>query len=235
MGLNKSKGNMYDWCTHTHSHLEGKCPHACSYCYVQAMERRWKTGKYVGKVRLNEKELNVNYGSGKVIFIEHMNDLFAKDIPDKFIIKILKHCCMYLKNKYVFQTKNPGRVFLYEGRFPNEHLLGTTLETNRLESFIGNAQSPKLRYLAMKQLSELGCRTFVTCEPILDFDVDKLADWIIEINPEFVNIGADSKGHGLIEPSAKKILELISILKHHKICIRRKSNLDRILGENKEE
>lgn len=39
MALTKSKGNMYPWVTHTHTHLRGECPHGCRYCYVQAMER----------------------------------------------------------------------------------------------------------------------------------------------------------------------------------------------------
>lgn len=32
MSLKKSKGNMYDWVSHTHSHLSGKCGHQCGYC-----------------------------------------------------------------------------------------------------------------------------------------------------------------------------------------------------------
>jgi len=32
MGLNKVRGNMYSFCTHTWNVIKGKCPHDCSYC-----------------------------------------------------------------------------------------------------------------------------------------------------------------------------------------------------------
>ena len=32
MGLNKSKGNMYEFTTHTYNTIKGKCPHDCGYC-----------------------------------------------------------------------------------------------------------------------------------------------------------------------------------------------------------
>lgn len=41
MPLNRSTGNMFSWVTHTRTHLGGQCPHQCSYCYVQAIERRF--------------------------------------------------------------------------------------------------------------------------------------------------------------------------------------------------
>ena len=43
MGMVKSKGNMYDWVTHMHTHLGGECGHECSYCYLN--------GKGFGKGR----------------------------------------------------------------------------------------------------------------------------------------------------------------------------------------
>ena len=35
MGLNKQKGNMYAFVTHTWNPIRGKCPHDCSYCYMK--------------------------------------------------------------------------------------------------------------------------------------------------------------------------------------------------------
>jgi len=49
-----------------------------------------------------------------------------------------------------------------------------------------------------------------------------------EIRPEFISIGADSKKNNLIEPSSKKIKELIYHLKRFtKVVIKR--NLNRLL------
>ena len=47
-------------------------------------------------------------------------------------------------------------------------------------------------------------------------------------NPDFVNIGADSKNNGLPEPSKEKVLELIDRLNEF-TEVRNKKNLKRIL------
>ena len=94
MSLKKSKGNMYDWVSHTHSHLIGKCPHECGYCYVQAMAKRFPEmhKRYSGEeITIDESELDINYGKGKLIFIEHMNDLFADAVDGGIIDAILCH------------------------------------------------------------------------------------------------------------------------------------------------
>ena len=35
MGLNVSKGNMYEFVTHTWNTIKGQCFHDCSYCYMK--------------------------------------------------------------------------------------------------------------------------------------------------------------------------------------------------------
>ena len=72
-------------------------------------------------------------------------------------------------------------------------------------------------------------RRFVTIEPILDFDVDILAKWISDIKPDFFNLGADSKGNDLPEPTAEKIHQFISKLKTYGSELREKPNLKRLL------
>jgi hypothetical protein len=74
-----------------------------------------------------------------------------------------------------------------------------------------------------------GHKVFVTIEPILVLDPKIMARWIIEIRPEFVNIGADSKGTGLEEPPAEQVQELIERLRLANVTIRKKTNLERIL------
>ena len=74
-------------------------------------------------------------------------------------------------------------------------------------------------------------RTFITIEPIMDFDVPVIGQWLMEIRPEFINIGADSKRHGLPEPSADKIMALIDVLNAAGIEIREKHNLERLLSK----
>lgn len=224
MPLRKSVGQMYPWVTHMHSHLGGECLHKCVYCYVDN-PRFGRPERYKGKLRLIEWEFNTNYGEKNTIFIEYKNDLFAKEIPQYFINKIIHHCLQYPDNIYVFQTKNPVRYLTMDEFFPADSILGTTIETNRIISNISTAPIPEERYKAMLKVKG---RKFITIEPVLDFDVDILAGWIAEINPEFLNLGADSKNHHLPEPTVSKIHALVGKLKEYGIELREKHNLNRL-------
>lgn len=224
---------MYTWITHTHSHLAGECPYACLYCYVR--RSRFKGFKsyqerHTGPIRLLDKELDIDYGKRKIIFIEHQIDMFHPDVPFFYIAQILRHCRFYPENLYVFQTKNPQRIhdilILNKNLFPPQALFGCTIETNRDSALFSNAPSTAERRRVMATLPTL--RKFITIEPILDFDVEMLGFSIAYIKPLFVNIGADSKGTGLEEPTGKKVRELIEYFKQHKIAVRIKPNLKRI-------
>ena len=226
----KAGSDMYQgWITHTHSHLGGACPHACSYCYVQR-NRFGVPARYQGEPRLIESELAVNYGSGKTIFIEHMNDMFAEGIKDEWIKTILNHCKKYPNNTYVFQTKNPrwdGMEYLIKNI--SSLMIGTTIETNRdIPSLITKAPQPLIRLHMFKALTGL-VKTFITLEPLMNCDVDVMAEWLKHIKPSFVNIGADSKKCGLPEPPAEKVRELIARLQEAGLTIKEKSNLKRLL------
>jgi len=233
MPLKKTDGNMYPWVTHTHSHLGGACPHQCSYCYVQAMASRFPNMKarYSGVPKIYKKELAVNYGSGRTIFLEHMNDLFASGVSHRDRMRILAHAREYRENKYVFQTKNPAIAIHYRYCFWEGWMIGTTIETNRqYPGIMGNTPPPSGRMEGMEQWCFCAdwVRRFVTVEPILDFDVRKLSAMIRRCKPEFVNIGADSKGTGLPEPRWEKVQALIDDLSAFEIEIRQKRNLDRL-------
>lgn len=226
MPLKKSAGNMYPWVTHQHTHLGGECPHKCVYCYVDN-PRFGRAPRYSGDLRLVEDEFKVRYGTGKVIFIEHMNDLFAEGVPDGHIERILAHCCEWLENEYVFQTKNPGRYTQKAWVWPSRIVLGTTLETNRVIEGISKAPLPEERIRGLKAVPP-EVKKFVTIEPVLDFDVDILAEMVASVSPFFVNLGADSKGHGLPEPTVEKIMELVAKLAEYGIELREKHNLQRL-------
>lgn len=227
--LKESKGNMYPWVTHTHTHLGGECTHKCTYCYVE--NPRWgRPARYQGDLRLIGKEFSVNYGTGKTIFIENCNDLFANDVPHNFIIQILDHCKKYPDNTYVLQSKNPGRMISCIPLFPEKVIVGATIETNRGLGLISAAPAPAVRMTAMEyfRMKFPGIKRFVTIEPVLDFDVDIFASWIDRMRPDFLNLGADSKGHGLPEPTFEKILALTEKLKEYGIELREKHNLGRL-------
>jgi hypothetical protein len=190
--------------------------------------------KYEGDIRLLEKELSVNYGADKIIFIEHMNDMFANGVMNGFIYQILEHCCRYPNNQYVFQTKNPANALLFMQHFPKNFLIGTTIETDSVDVLLGKSQAPDPidRYSAMLEWSYyFPHKMFVTIEPIMSFNVAILSGWIRGINPLFVNIGADSKNSELDEPDAEDIKELVRVITESEIEIKKKYNLERLLRD----
>lgn len=158
MPLKKSVGNMYPWVTHTHAHLGGECPHKCVYCYVDN-PRFGRPERYRGELRLIEKEFEVKYGTGKTIFVENCNDLFAKEVPQEFINKVVAHCLKWPDNTYVWQTKNPARYLTMDALMPDNSIFGCTIETNRDMSDISKAPPPRERYEAMRTLK---AKKFVT-------------------------------------------------------------------------
>ncbi len=221
MTLNKQKGNMYGFVTHTWNAIKGRCSHDCEYCY---MRNFWKSD-----VHLDEKELKQDLGEGNFIFVGSGTDMFAEDVPSEWIKKVLEHCNKYPKNTYLFQTKNPQRFEEFDKLYPLNTIFGTTIETNK-RFRIADAPGRRERAGWMNTSFMYKKRKMITIEPIMDFD-DELRIWINVIRPEFVNIGADSKGHNLPEPSAEKIGQLIKELrKFTKVNL--KPNLKRIyVGE----
>ena len=77
-------------------------------------------------------------------------------------------------------------------------------------------------------MTALQGRKFVTIEPILDFDLDVMLDWITVIDAEAVYIGADSKRHHLPEPTPVKIGQLICGLKARGLVVVQKDDLYRL-------
>lgn len=218
--LRKQIGNMYGFVTHVWSPIRGKCSHDCSYCYM----KKWGEQP---PLHLDEKDLETNLGSGNFIFVCHTCDMFAEDVPKEWIWQVLTRLRMH-DNKYLLQSKNPERFLDFLGTYPNNVLFGTTIETNR-DIVKSNAPSVKDRAEWLGKLAswQKGFDTMVTIEPIFDFDLEDLVDLIVLANPEWVNIGADSKGHNLPEPSKEKVEKLIEILQKT-TQIKLKGNLRRI-------
>ena len=81
----------------------------------------------------------------------------------------------------------------------------------------------------MIKVRAAGIPRMVSIEPIMDFDLKIMVELIQAIRPEFVSIGADSKGHNLPEPNYLKTKELLNSLERiTKVYV--KDNLNRIIG-----
>lgn len=218
MGLNISKGNMYEFITHTWNVIKGQCYHDCSYCYM----KRW--GK-LNPARFDEKELKTDLGVGNFIFVGSSCDMFAENIPNYWIAKILDYCDKF-DNNYLFQTKNPKRLLNW---YLDYSVICTTIESDIFyPKFMVNSPTPHNRAKYMEILSDYVFKTYVTIEPIMDFNLQPLVDLIKKCNPEQVNIGADTGRNNLPEPSKEKILNLIDELSKFTV-VHQKSNLKRLL------
>lgn len=218
MALNKQRGNMYPWITHTWNPIRG-CEHDCIYCYVKSLHDYDTTPRYV------EKCLSDNLGEGRKIFVCSTGDMFGNWVPAKWIEAVLAYCHRFPHNTYLFQSKNPIRFLEFISHFPIYTIFGTTIESNRYIPEISKAPDVSCRMLTMKQFGDKYDK-MISVEPIMDFDVDIMLDWIHTINPKFVSIGADSKGHNLPEPSADKVQRLIAGL--GAVEVKLKPNLRRL-------
>ena len=219
LALNKSTGNMYKFVTHTWNPIKGICYHQCRYCYMRYLLNE----PFLRPPVLVEGEFSRNLNEAKVLFVGSSIDMFAKDIPDEWITKILDHCASFNEDKpegghivFLLQSKDPARILQFAHHPIMDHaIVATTLETNRYDSNImGN--SPKItdRALAMEQMADIGIYTMVTAEPLMDFDLDEFVDIIRRCNPRRVNIGKNSaKDYRVLEPDPKKIRELVTSLR----------------------
>lgn len=219
MNLNKSKGNMYGFVTHTWNPIKGKCSHNCSYCYM----KRWGEQK---PLRLDVKEFK-SLGQDNYIFIGSSTDMFADNVPNHWIMKVLNHCKEYPNNQYLFQTKNPKRFKEYIEDFPEATVLCITMESNRRYDEMENSPDTIERYKDFWNLDWSEDSKMITIEPIMDFDLAEFELYLSRVNPFQINIGADSRGTGLPEPSKEKIEALIQKLeKFTKVFL--KDNLGRL-------
>jgi len=227
MALNKQKGNMYGFITHTWNTVKGKCPHDCSYCYMKAHGEQ-------KDLHFDEKELNTDLGGRNFIFVGSSCDMWAESVPDEWIAKTIEHCRKYQNNNYLFQTKNTARFveFLEHDTFPLGTVLCTTIETNRNYPQMGTAPNTHERAIWLGSRELRTYAKMVTVEPVMDFDLFELSFLVRRTGAVQVNIGADSKGHGLPEPSYDKINNLIDTLPEW-IRVIQKPNLKRIMGVTK--
>ena len=99
MPLNISKGNMYEFISHTFNVIKGKCPHNCSYCFCK------KFGKQK-EIHFDNNELKTDLGDENYIFVGSSNDMFANEIKESWVIDVLDYCSKF-NNKYLFQSKYP--------------------------------------------------------------------------------------------------------------------------------
>lgn len=208
------------------------CRHGCTYCNARkAAETRFM---HIARYRdgftpqLVEEELRRRFKPGQFIFVAYMSDI-AFATRDEFL-RILARVGEFPETYFLVQSKNPRQ--LYDWRedwgitLPANVYLGTTIETNR-DYGLTKAPPPieRFRYLTGYPHN----RKFLSIEPIMDFDLDILTNWVKLLQPDIVEVGADNYHNNLAEPPWWKVEELLNNLRE--ICpkVVEKEGLERLI------
>ena len=230
MTLNKAKGRMFQSVGWTWNPIVG-CTHACDFCWAASLMKRW--GKpFAPQFRphfLKDKMPN----DGSWIFVGSMGDLFCPGMKDDWIHQIIERISNEEgNNKFLLQTKNPFSFlafFLELEKIKDKIILGTTIETTEKTPW-SIAPPTKERYAMLQKMKAAGFKTFLSLEPLSDFDFNKMIRWIVAIDPEAVEIGLENYSSHTTKPNEKKIKELIYNLGILEIPYVLKDNLKHLEG-----
>jgi len=194
------------------------CLHDCVYCKpsFQRQAKRFEGKGYDFQPRYHPNRLLKSpprTEDGEFIFFPSMGDLVfaSREVVEAHIAYAEK----YPDNTFLIQSKNPE--FFKDYIFPDNVILGTTIETNLVlfetpskynyYSEISKALYPCHRIRSMRDVVHK--RKSVTIEPILDFTLNVMIEWIERIRPEIIWVGYDNHNCKLPEPTLAKTMVLI--------------------------
>ena len=218
-----TKGNMYEDAIYRWNVFVG-CKFDCIYC-KKSFQAQMKRQKPMIDKNGRERGCQECYDYKPHFHLDRLYNKLPKTTGDQFIwvgssgdisfiddswmLLILKRITECPDRTFFFQTKNPK--WFQNWRFPDNVILGITLESNIPYPDISKAPTPWRRDSEFSIIEHP--RKIVTIEPILKFHMTQLFHYITDINPERVYIGYDSKKNKLPEPTLYKVKEFIKELK----------------------
>lgn len=219
---------MFRSVTRTFNPVTG-CKHGCDYCWARRMaEGRLKTSpRYQGGfhiARFHEDELKEKFKPTEFVFVCSMGDLFGRWVPFEWQDKIILHTMGFPDTHFLFLTKNP--MGFHDHVFGANALIGITLETTE-NYHLTSAPSPIVRLDDFHNYAPPASR-FLSIEPVMKMDIDRMLKWVSFIRPELIEVGADNYGYNLPEPTADELTELIKGLKTLCPSVMEKDSLGRI-------
>jgi hypothetical protein len=168
-------------------------------------------------------------GKDEFIFMPSSGDPAFMNSGD--FVQLLGYALQYSDRTFLIQSKDPSHFLCRQWSTPKNVLLGTTIETNLLlfhtpskyrhYSDISTAPYPCTRKNAMVKNNHK--RQTVTIEPVLQFTLDVMLDWMRQIKPEIIWIGYDNHNCRLPEPRFLETQRLIAKLQAEQFDVRVKS------------
>lgn len=220
------------------------CHFDCTYCVpsfkAQAKRRKAQANGrgcqacYDFKPHIHPERLD-KIPKADIVFVAAYGDISfcPPSYTQKILTAIRAYYTRHLLTVFYLQSKCPKyfEQFLavnLQAKMPNCVRLVTTLETNRDAGYsdVSNAPAPSTR---ARQFRELDWpRKVVTIEPMMAFDLKPFVDLIIDIDPEYVWLGFNTrpKAAELPEPSYDDVQQLILELRAAQIEVRLKNTRD---------
>lgn len=171
--------------------------------------------------------------NGETIFVCSSGDIsFASP---EYMRQIIATIYENPRPRWYLQSKRPEYFEQFLHELPPNVVLVTTLETNRHEGYadISKAPLPGDRWREFSLLD--WPRKAVTIEPMLDFDWVVMVEMILDIAPNHVWIGYNSRPHAapLPEPPQTKVELLLEHLALEGIDVRAKDLRGFVIPERK--
>jgi hypothetical protein len=227
--VSKEKSNMYQG-AQTWNPFKG-CRFDCTYC-EPTFKRQAKRQEHIcQKCHRYEPHCHPDrlkkIPSSRIVFVCGNADISfcPPEFTRQIIDRIRKHNERCSNKTFYFQSKQPAYFEPFLSQFPPNVILLTTLETNRDAGYrkVSQAPPPTERYRQFKNLNYP--RKVVTIEPVMDFDDEIFPQWIVDLRPEYVWLGLNSKSKqvALPEPSPEKLQKLVEVVSRAGIPIRGKT------------
>lgn len=198
MQWNVFKGCLFDciYCEKSYKRQAKRQKQNCIKCYNYEPHKHPE--------RVNNRFPKTNFG--EFIWACSSGDISFCDT--EFLSKIIKRIESEPDKNFLLQSKNPKTFERVS--FPNNVILGITLETNRdglyTKNNISKAPLPSQRYndfLKVKHPVKM-----ITIEPVMKFDIGVMLEWIENINPCMIWLGYDSKETHHYDPTKEEFKEL---------------------------
>lgn len=201
------------------------CGHDCVYCEPSFQRQAKRSRKHCQKhydyephshlEKLSKAPPKTN--ANEFVFFPSLGDPSFASVTELSIA--LDYVKKFKETTFLMQTKAPC-MFLLSRKFPENLILGITLETNKryfktpslFRDYRQMSYAPLPTHRAQTFVEVEHFRKAITVEPILDFTNNIFEDMIEAIEPEIVYVGYDNHNCKLPEPFLSKTELLIERL-----------------------